>query len=121
MDTCRLSGRPIVALMEFPSHKAWMMAARLSRVSFLIYAYTANGSTCQEKILDFVSFWQYTGLVMRKNTPIPRRLYDQPLQIRVTQEMLEVFRQAAEKDGRPLSNWARDRLQKAAERELKRG
>ncbi len=57
---------------------------------------------------------------MAKPEQPPIRTYDQPLQLRVTSEQLENFRAAAEKDGRPLSNWARDRLQKAAERELKR-
>ena len=48
-----------------------------------------------------------------------QRTYDQPLQIRVTDEQLELYREAAENDGRPLSNWARDRLEKAANRELR--
>lgn len=50
----------------------------------------------------------------------PARTYDQPLQIRITAEQMEMFKKAAEVDGRPLSNWARDRLQKAAEKELRK-
>ena len=48
----------------------------------------------------------------------PRRKYGKPLQVRVTEEQHELFQRAADKDGRKLSNWARDRLERAAEREL---
>lgn len=53
---------------------------------------------------------------MAKDTT-PERTYDQPLQVRVTKEQMEAFKQAAEADGRSLSNWARDRLEKAAKKE----
>lgn len=46
------------------------------------------------------------------------RRYAAPLQLRVTPEQLHLFRQAAEQDGRPLSNWARDRLERLARQEL---
>lgn len=49
-----------------------------------------------------------------------RRKYDQPLQVRVTLNQLTLFRRAAESDDRSLSNWVRDRLQKAARKELGR-
>ncbi len=48
------------------------------------------------------------------------RKYDKPLQTRVTAKQMELFREAAENDGRPLSNWVRDRLEKVAKRELKK-
>lgn len=50
----------------------------------------------------------------------PARKYDKPLQTRVTSEQMELFREAADNDGRALSNWVRDRLEKAANRELKK-
>jgi uncharacterized protein (DUF1778 family) len=43
---------------------------------------------------------------------------DRPLQVRVAQEQYRLFEQAAEKDERSLSNWVRDRLTKAAKKEL---
>ena len=50
----------------------------------------------------------------------PSRRYVEPLQTRVTTEQLDMFRAAAEKDGRTVSSWVRDRLHKAARRELSR-
>ena len=55
---------------------------------------------------------------MAKPTPA-ERTYDQPFQVRMTREQLDLFRKAAEADGRSVSNWARDRLEKAAAKELK--
>lgn len=46
------------------------------------------------------------------------RTYDKPLQVRVSEPQYVLFEKAAEKDGRSLSNWARDRLEKAARKEL---
>jgi uncharacterized protein DUF1778 len=40
------------------------------------------------------------------------------LEIRLTDEDKALFQQAADQDGRPLSNWIRDRLLKAARAEL---
>lgn len=48
------------------------------------------------------------------------RSYSKPLQVRVTPEQYETFEQAAKADGRSLSNWARDRLEKAAQKEIQR-
>jgi hypothetical protein len=55
---------------------------------------------------------------MSKDTT-PRQ-FDSPLQIRVSAQQMELFRQAAKADGRPLSNWARERLEKIAKKELAR-
>lgn len=57
---------------------------------------------------------------MAKKTT-PERTYDVPLQVRVSAEQMELFRQAAEADGRNLSNWARDRLEKLARSEIRKG
>jgi uncharacterized protein (DUF1778 family) len=43
------------------------------------------------------------------------------VELRLTDEDKELFQRAAEQDGRPLSNWIRDRLLKAARLELKDG
>jgi uncharacterized protein (DUF1778 family) len=43
------------------------------------------------------------------------------LDMRVSEGEKELFQKAAEQDGRPLSNWIRDRLLKAARVELKDG
>jgi len=43
---------------------------------------------------------------------------DTRLDMRVSQDEKELFQRAAEQDGRPLSNWIRDRLLKAARTEL---
>ncbi len=59
-------------------------------------------------------FWQYT-LRMGDVT----RTHNKQLQVRVTEEELQTFKKAAENDGRTLSNWARERLMKAAKKELK--
>jgi uncharacterized protein (DUF1778 family) len=40
------------------------------------------------------------------------------LDMRVSEDEKELFQKAAEQDGRPLSNWIRDRLLKAANAEL---
>lgn len=40
------------------------------------------------------------------------------LDMRVSEDEKEIFQRAAEKDGRPLSNWIRDRLLRAAKSEL---
>ncbi|HEX4956515.1 MAG TPA: DUF1778 domain-containing protein [Thermoanaerobaculia bacterium] len=40
------------------------------------------------------------------------------LELRLTDQEKELFTRAAEQDGRPLSNWVRDRLMKAARQEL---
>ena len=40
------------------------------------------------------------------------------LELRLTDTDKELFQRAAEQDGRPLSNWIRDRLLKAAKQEL---
>jgi uncharacterized protein (DUF1778 family) len=40
------------------------------------------------------------------------------LEIRLTDEDKALFQRAADQDGRPLSNWIRDRLLKAAKAEV---
>jgi len=54
-----------------------------------------------------------------------RTLYDMPndaknsrLDLRLTEEERELYERAAEADSRTLSNWIRDRLNKAAKAEL---
>ena len=41
------------------------------------------------------------------------------LDMRVSEGEKEIFQRAADQDGRPLSNWIRDRLLRAARAELK--
>ena len=53
-------------------------------------------------------------MIAKKN-----KKHDKPLQIRVTKEQLDLFKRAAEADRRSVSDWARLRLEVAAERELK--
>jgi predicted HicB family RNase H-like nuclease len=55
---------------------------------------------------------------MAKKTK-PERAFDKPLQVRVTPEQAAIYQQAADADGRSVSAWARDRLDKAASKELK--
>lgn len=55
----------------------------------------------------------------KKKKQVTRR-HDKLLQVWVDQDLWDFFREAAEADGRVLSNWVRDRLQKAAKRELKK-
>lgn len=43
---------------------------------------------------------------------------DRPMQIRVSDDLFATFERAAELDGRNVSNWARDRLLRAARSEL---
>lgn len=43
------------------------------------------------------------------------------LDMRVSESEKELFQRAAEQDGRPLSNWIRDRLLRAAREELGEG
>lgn len=43
------------------------------------------------------------------------------LELRLAEGDKELFQRAAEQDGRPLSNWIRDRLLKAAKAELGEG
>lgn len=43
---------------------------------------------------------------------------DARLEIRITQAEKELCQKAADQDSRPLSNWIRDRLLKAAREEL---
>jgi uncharacterized protein (DUF1778 family) len=43
------------------------------------------------------------------------------LELRLADGDKELFQRAAEQDGRPLSNWIRDRLLKAARAELGEG
>lgn len=43
------------------------------------------------------------------------------LDMRVSESEKELFQRAADQDGRPLSNWIRDRLLKAAKAELGEG
>jgi len=49
----------------------------------------------------------------------PKRTFEKPLQVRVSSDQYALYSNAAVKDGRSLSNWARDRLDKAASAELK--
>jgi uncharacterized protein (DUF1778 family) len=43
------------------------------------------------------------------------------MELRLADADKELFQRAAEQDGRPLSNWIRDRLLKAAKAELGEG
>jgi uncharacterized protein (DUF1778 family) len=52
---------------------------------------------------------------MPKATPTTK---DARLEIRISQAEKEQLQQAADQDARPLSNWIRDRLLKAAREEL---
>ncbi|MCB9840740.1 MAG: hypothetical protein H6809_03705 [Phycisphaeraceae bacterium] len=61
-------------------------------------------------------------MAKKKAKPAPAsRTFDKPLQVRVTESLYESFVRAAKADGRSLSNWARDRLEKAAAEELEHG
>ncbi len=58
-------------------------------------------------------------------TDLFRTMYDMPstpktsrLDLRLTEDERDLYQQAAESDGRTLSNWIRDRLNKAARQEL---
>ena len=52
---------------------------------------------------------------MPEKTPTTK---DARLEIRITQAEKEQLQEAADQDARPLSNWIRDRLLKAAREEL---
>jgi uncharacterized protein (DUF1778 family) len=52
---------------------------------------------------------------MPSNAPTTK---DARLEIRISQAEKEQLQQAADQDARPLSNWIRDRLLKAAREEL---
>jgi len=43
---------------------------------------------------------------------------DSRLEIRISEEEKGLYQRAADQDGRPMSNWIRDRLLKAARTEL---
>jgi uncharacterized protein (DUF1778 family) len=43
------------------------------------------------------------------------------LELRVADEEKDLFQRAADQDGRPLSNWIRDRLLRVARQELGEG
>jgi uncharacterized protein (DUF1778 family) len=46
------------------------------------------------------------------------RTHGKLLPVRVSDDLIKLFRRAAAKDNRSLSNWVRDRLERAAAREL---
>jgi uncharacterized protein (DUF1778 family) len=52
---------------------------------------------------------------------MPETTKNTRLDMRVSESEKELFQRAAEKDGRPVSNWIRDRLLKAANAELGEG
>ena len=52
---------------------------------------------------------------------MPETIKTSRLELRLTDADKELYQRAAEQDGRPLSNWIRDRLQKAAKHELGEG
>ncbi len=52
---------------------------------------------------------------------MPETTKNTRLDMRVSESEKELFQRAAEQDGRPLSNWIRDRLLKAANAELGTG
>jgi uncharacterized protein (DUF1778 family) len=62
------------------------------------------------------------GLEYSGNFPYPVRMaeitFTSRLEIRLTDEDKALFQRAADQDGRPLSNWIRDRLLKAARAEV---
>jgi len=74
----------------------------------------------REKRIDLAVFLQYTANMKAKAKPTGRVL-EKPLQVRVSPEQYALYIRAAVKDGRSLSNWARDRLSKCAEGELGQG
>lgn len=49
----------------------------------------------------------------KKTAPPPQRTREVPLQVRVTSDEHDAYKAAAERDGRTLSNWVRDRLNAA--------
>lgn len=52
---------------------------------------------------------------------MPDKALTSRLELRLAEGDKELFQRAAEQDGRPLSNWIRDRLLKAAKAELGEG
>lgn len=48
-----------------------------------------------------------------------KRHHDRPMQIRMTQELLDLIQLASEKAGLSTSGWVRDRLGRVARRELR--
>ena len=75
---------------------------------------TAKGTVCQEKSVVATALQDGYSVSMDQ-----KRTFDCPLQVRITADQLKLFKKAAKKDGRSLSNWIRNRLTKAAEKELK--
>ena len=66
--------------------------------------------------LDVACQWHYIGCMEK---PQPKRKHDRPLQIRATNELVDLFHKAADAAGLNFSAWARARLIQAARRELK--
>jgi uncharacterized protein (DUF1778 family) len=52
------------------------------------------------------------------NVRMPETIKTSRLELRLTDEEKELYQRAADQDSRPLSNWIRDRLLKAARQEL---
>ncbi len=77
---------------------------------------SAQGGVCQVTGEKFCV--KYTSPMAKKKDHF--RNYDQPFQVRVTKEQLDLFRKAAKAERRTLSNWARYHLEKIANRVLKK-
>jgi uncharacterized protein (DUF1778 family) len=52
---------------------------------------------------------------------MPDTIKTSRVELRISDEDKALFQRAADQDDRPLSNWIRDRLRKAAEKELGEG
>lgn len=72
--------------------------------------------------------WQSQGVWGLNFADLFRTLYGMPneakssrLDLRLTEEERELYQRAAEQDARTLSNWIRDRLNKAANAEVGEG
>ena len=87
----------------------------------LLYVVHCNATTLRPQDKNVID----SEILLQYNVGMPKdkakQALSRPLQIRVSEDLLELLRKAAERDRRSVSNWARDRLEKAAERELRGG
>ena len=83
-----------------------------------LYYCTYNKDTSQASISVNVHLSWYNKLMEKRGRPPKENTLDQYLEIRIGSLEKQSFKDAAEFAGIPLSAWARERLRRAALREL---
>jgi hypothetical protein len=80
--------------------------------------YPQKGGLSRKIVLDVHLFLGYKYSMAKRGRPKKKNTLDEYIELRLSTDEKQAFRDAAERSGIPLATWARERLRRIASREL---